>query len=554
MKKILLFIFMFLFSISVVEAKNHIYNIDMDIYIDENGNANIEEIWTVKGSDGTEWYKGLGDLGNSEISNFTVSMDGNELTYKSFWNINDSLEKKKGYYGINYSTTGPELCFGKYDFKKHEFKLNYTLSNFIFNVEDAQAIYFTFIDRLSSVDFESFDLEISTYYDIPDTLDVWGYGYKGYAYVEDGKIKMTNDGDMNGNYVVLLAKFPLNTFNTDNSYSQFETFEDIYNLAEEGTFDYEYYYDSESSTIGSILSSILSISMWFLFVVGITSAVNSSKYGYIDDKTITKKNTPLFRDIPCNKDIYYASALANLNKFSKETNILGAIFLSWIKQGIVVIQKDSKGNSNLILQNKSKITNELEMKLYDIVFEASKDGILEKKELEKWARRNYDKYLDLFTRINDFYINKLKSDGHIFKRTDKKQCKFKNVMDDTLYEESKKLYGLKLFLDEFSNMKDKEAIEVTLWNEYLMFAYIFGNAKKVMDQFKDLYPEIIAEMENYNMDFDTLIFLNTISYSSATAATSARSAAQSYSSGGGGFSSGGGGGGSFGGGGGGGSR
>ena len=553
MKKILLFVFTFLFSISIVEAKNHIYNIDMDVYIDEYGNANIEEIWTVKGSDGTEWYKGLGDLGNSEISDFTVSMDGNELTYKSFWNINDSLEKKKGYYGINYSSTGPELCFGKYDFKKHEFKLNYTLSNFIFNVDDAQAIYFTFIDRLSNVDFDSFNLEIRTYYEIPNTLEVWGYGYKGYAYVENGKIKMSSDGDMDGNYVVLLAKFPLGTFNTNNSYSKFQTFDDIYNRAEEGTFDYDYE-DNDESFIAVISSIIYSLVMWVLVVVGITSAVNNSKYGYIDNKTITKKNTPFFRDIPCNKDIYYASALANINKFSKETNILGAIFLKWIKQGIVIIKKDEKGNSSLILQDKTKITNELEMKLYDMVFEASKDGILEKKELEKWARKHYDKYLNLFTRIKNDHINKLKSDGHIFKRVNKEQCKFKNVMDDTLYEDSKKLYGLKLFLDEFSNMKDKEAIEVTLWNEYLMFAYIFGNAKKVMDQFKDLYPEIIAEMESYNMDFDTLIFLNTISYSSASAATSARSAAQSYSSGGGGFSSGGGGGGSFGGGGGGGSR
>ena len=36
-------------------------------------------------------------------------------------------------------------------------------------------------------------------------------------------------------------------------------------------------------------------------------------YGYKDNKVINKKNTPLFRDIPCNKDIYYANALAGLN-------------------------------------------------------------------------------------------------------------------------------------------------------------------------------------------------------------------------------------------------
>ena len=124
-------------------------------------------------------------------------------------------------------------------------------------------------------------------------------------------------------------------------------------------------------------------------------------------------------------------------------------------------------------------------------------------------------------------------------------------MDDTIYDEVVKLYGLKRFLDEFSRMDTKEVLEVKLWDEYLMYAYIFGIADKVAKQLKNLYPEVIQE---YNYDYDTLILINNISRTSVNAASSARSAAESYSAGGGGFSSGGGGGGSFGGGGGGGSR
>ena len=122
-------------------------------------------------------------------------------------------------------------------------------------------------------------------------------------------------------------------------------------------------------------------------------------------------------------------------------------------------------------------------------------------------------------------------------------------MDDIIYEDSTKLYGLKKYLQEFSDMKNKEAFEVKLWDEYLMFAYIFGMADKVAKQFKNLYPEIIQEMQESNFNYDTFIFVNNLSTRSVSAASSARSAAQSYSSGGGGFSSGGGGGGSFGGGG-----
>ena len=545
MKKILFLIITFLFSISIVSAKNNIYNIDIKVYLDEFGNADITEVWDVKGSDGTEWYKVLNNLGNMELSNFKVSMDGTDLKYK-VWDIDESLSQKKGYYGINYTNSGLELCFGKYDYKNHTFKLTYELSNFIFNVEDAQIIYYNFIDRLSDVDFDNFSLEISSYYEFPDTLDVWGYGYKGYAYVADGKIYMSNEGNMDNKYAVLLAKFPLNTFKTTNKVSQFNTFDDVYQKAEEGTFEYDY--SNSSTDYIALLFTIFTMAFCFLPVIIIFISVRNNMYGYKDNKVINKKNTNFYRDIPCNKDIYYANALVSLNKWNKSnSSILGAILLKWIKQDKIVIKKDK--NLSLILNLNVSFDNQDEKDLYEMMYKASGDGVLEAKELEKWAKNNYSKYLNLFDKIKNNKIKKLKEQGHIYKRNNRKECKYKNVMDDVLYEDSKKLYGLKLFLEEFSKIDTKEAIEVKLWDEYLMFAYLFGIADKVAKQFKNLYPEYIENLDN--IDFDTIIFLNTISVRSVSAANTARSRAESYSSGGGGFSSGGGGGGSFGGGGGG---
>ena len=120
-----------------------------------------------------------------------------------------------------------------------------------------------------------------------------------------------------------------------------------------------------------------------------------------------------------------------------------------------------------------------------------------------------------------------------------------NDLDDSMYEEALKVAGLKKFFNEFGNMTDKEAIDVKLWEEYLMYAQIFGVAEKVAKQFKKLYPDVITDY-----DYNTFVYINHVSYSGISSANSAYSRAQSYSSGGGGFSSGGGGGGSFGGGGG----
>ena len=160
MKRLNLFIFtVFTFLIMDSVSANTINKIDINIKLDENGNANITEVWDVDGSNGTEWYKGMNNLGNSSLTDFTVSMDGKPLKQKE-WNINESLAEKKGYYGINYTSNGMELCFGKYDYDRHVFTLNYKLSNFIINTDDSQVLYWRLIDSLSNVDFKDFSVTV----------------------------------------------------------------------------------------------------------------------------------------------------------------------------------------------------------------------------------------------------------------------------------------------------------------------------------------------------------------------------------------------------------
>ena len=551
-KFILLSLFLFVpFSVKA----DHIYNVDMNISIDKGGTASVTETWDVKADSGSEWYKAYNNLENVEISNYTVSMDGKALKYKG-WEVQESLEQKRGYYGINRTSEGVELCFGKYDMKRHKFTMKYTLSNFVFNVEDAQAIYFTL---LPDATVDSFNVNITSFESIPDSIDVWGYGYQGYAYVKDGKITMTNENGLNGEYVVLLAKFPQGTFDTSNSYSQFSTFDSLLETAEEGSYEYDYsnygYTNNDNSFIGAIIEVVFAALFVIASVPIAIFSENRNKYGYKDNKVINKKEVPMFRDIPCNKDIYYANALIKLNGFGySESNILGAIILKWVKQDKITFINEKKGvfnkeTSSIDLTKNNTFDNPDEEKLFNLMRAASGDGILEAKELEKWARKHYSEYLNLFGGITNKKINDLKANSFIYNRTSKQECKYKNVMNDVLYKDSTELYGLKKFLDEFSRMEEKEVIEVKIWDEYLMFAYLFGIADKVATQLKRLYPEQVSDLENKGLDLNTIYYINHISSSSIRAASSARSAAQSYSGGGGGFSSGGGGGGSFGGGG-----
>ena len=358
--------------------------------------------------------------------------------------------------------------------------------------------------------------------------------------------------------MTILVKFPKNTFTLNTTVDK--TFDEYLNMANEGSTAYKVQKKSFFRELLNYIPVLISASIPFAIVfIAIRSSIVNG-YGYKNNKVINKKETLLFRDIPCNKDIYYANTLTKLNNeiFTgyKETNIFGAIILKWVKENKVKFINQTKGvfnkeTSSIDLTLNPTFDNVLEKELFDIMYEASGDGILETKELEKWNNKHYTKFFNLFERINKVEIEKLKQGNHIYTRANKEECKKKNIMDDTIYEESVKLYGLKKFLDEFSKIDTREVLEVHIWDEYLMFAYIFGIADKVAKQLKNLYPEVLTNQDNY-VDFDTLMYINYISTRSVNAATTARSRAESYSSGGGGFSSGGGGGGSFGGGGGGG--
>ena len=109
-----------------------------------------------------------------------------------------------------------------------------------------------------------------------------------------------------------------------------KTFDDYLSMAKNDSKAYKQ--KNTSNIINTMITLIFGafpfLLVLLIFIIAIVTN-NNNKYGYIGNKTIDKKNTPLFREIPCNKDIYYANTLAKLNgtTFSgyKDTNIFGAI-------------------------------------------------------------------------------------------------------------------------------------------------------------------------------------------------------------------------------------
>ena len=562
-KILVIFLFVFgLFSLGKCVQANSIQKISMDIFINENGDAKITETWNCNVTQGTEVYHPYYNLGNSQIKDLSVTDGTTKYTSLLSWNTSGTLSSKANKCGINKISNGVELCWGISKYGSHTYKAQYTITNFVSELTDAQMIYWTLIPYEFSNAIGQVYIKIHTNFKIPDTTDVWGYGnYGGTAYVYNGYIEMQSDGKLDtSEYMTILIKFPTGTFNTTNKLNK--NFDYYYNMAEKGSTKYVDTNDSKEDRNLTIFMGVFSIALWGVIIIAIVKLSIHNSFNYGKEGKKIPKNVPYYRDIPCKKDILRAYYIAHQYGLTKnKTDILGAIILKWLKDGIIKIEQNETGNilkkENTVVvlkeTNPEQITEEMERKLFYMLKEASKDDYLEKKEFEKWCEKSYSTIISWFDGIISKEKEKLVTEG-LIKVEEKVTFKiFKSrVYEATpeLKQEAIELAGLKRYLKEYTLIKDREAIEVKLFEEYLIYAQIMGIAKEVAKEFKDLYPEVI-EQSTFN-SYDNIIFINTCSRSGINNAYSAKARAENYSSGGGGFSSGGGGGGSFGGGGGGG--
>ncbi len=556
-----LFIFM-IGNIKVNASSNELYSLDIEVKINSDASADITEVWNMKVGKGTEVYKPMTNLGPSEISNFQVSDESGTLYTEVSWDVDASLIDKKNRNGINYTSDGLELCWGMGSYGKHIYTIKYHVTNFVRNVEDGQMVYWKLVNDSMNPTPDKVKITISSDTYFEDETAVWGYGYKGLAYVYNGKIYMETESSIKSSeYMVLYAQFASGTFSAPET--EEGTLDEWLTKAEKGTFEYNYG-PSFIEIIFSILAVFINLIPIVIIIIISRSASLSSSIANIDygtsGKKIDKKTLNYFRDIPCKKDIYRAYFVATLYDINKKKeDFLGTILLKWLnEEKIAIIETPktffSKEKHSIDLKQKEPktFTSTLESELYNMLLTASKDGVLENKEFEKWCSNNYSKILKWFDKVLTEQKKLLLQDGSLVE-VEKTTLGFiktkKYQVQPSLKQEAIELAGLKKFLLDFSDMKNKEAIEVHLWKEYLMYAQIFGIANKVAKQFKNLYPDLITDM-----NYEGIVIVNNISSNGIHHAESARSRAQSYNSGGGGFSSGGGGGGSFGGGSGGGCR
>ena len=559
MKRLLSFLTVLLLLIpTAVDASGtRVNSIDINCQIDQNGTATFVEKWDMDVSEGTEGYKIFNGMSDQPLKLIGVTDDrGKTYTNIGSWNSDLSKEYKTNKCGLIRDDGHYELCFGLGDYGRRSYTMTYQIDHFVNQYEDQQGINYAFIsDMALNVGDVTIRVSGITPYS-KDNAKIWAFGYSGSVNFDDGSVVLQTHS-LNSNKMQLLMGLESNAYASPNKRHASEKFEDVVKDAKEGSS-----YSKGMSKEAKIMLFIF-ITFVIVMVISIIVAVivfSDSGVVFENGRTIKGKEVTPFREIPCDKDIflfyYLAKKLDIIGDDESRENLISGFILKWVRDGIITIREKESGaivkkkNYDMYLDVDVKFENKQESALYKMFILASKDGVLQTKAFQKWCGKHYKKIDSWFTKVDNIIEDSMNKNGYAKTATVYKRVLFWNIPRDRTvwtnkaYDQCLYVWGFNNFLKDEDNMKEKAAIEVKLWDEYLIFAAVLGIADRVEKQLKVAIPRY-EEMTTYN-SFPIYYYTHTFAHNSMSAATAAASAGQggssSFSGGGSSFSGGGGGG------------
>lgn len=180
----------------------------------------------------------------------------------------------------------------------------------------------------------------------------------------------------------------------------------------------------------------------------------------------------------------YYGIIENMSDF------IGAMLLKWIKEDkLDIVEVDGKTIIDMTKIFKTNIgfESDIYVKLLAV---AGPNRMLEEHEFQRFFKDNEQVLFNLFKKMKRETEIKLEKLGYI-EITLTEFGYEKITVSDTLKQKSEELQGLKNFLLDFSNIENKNSIQVHIWDDYLIYAQLFGIADKVEIELKKIYP-------NYN--------------------------------------------------------
>lgn len=467
---------------SASAAGSAIHDIDIDVLLSRDGSATIQERWDISANTGTEWYLVRNNLGDIAISDFQVSDEsGRHYDNIGRWDVDAGLREKAFRCGINSTYSGVELCWGLGSYGHHVFTVKYRMSNVIKSLDDYDMLHMQFVsDGLSSA-AEHVKVQVRAPIGLSEENSrIWGFGFRGHTEFSDGAIIAESEGGFStSSSVILLLRLDKGFFRSQSI--QGRSFQEVLDTAMKG---------AEFRSPKERLKDILELLLLFVCLPAllIITAIYADRKEKRTILGMLPKEVGWNRDAPDGGNLLTSYHILNrLGELKEASNIAAAFILRMIYDGIIGVRKNAGGNIELDLSKDLEETDlDLESKtLFNYLRDASgEDRVLQKKEFGKWAKRNVSKLVSWSGGCNMKGASQLVSRGLASGRkfTPEGQEIARNAL------------GFKKFLKDFTLIGERSTPEVGLWQDYLVFAAMFGIADKVADELSEINPDLFRDL------------------------------------------------------------
>lgn len=514
--------------------------LDISVTLKEDGTARITEQRTMDVTDkGTECYIAIGNLGSMELSDFSVSEQGHSFRLTSLWSVDASREAKTDRYGLVTKPDGYELCWGLGAPGHHVYNVSYRLSGLVQRYSDADGFVYMFVNPGIRPKPEHVRL---TFYgpSVPLTKDnckAWAFGFHGdVAFTDSGTVVISStEGLGDVDRVIVMMQFPKGFLTPaiagEGSFSdrKAEAMEGSSYQEDDGLDPLERF----SARVGRRLGVDSDTADILLFgILGLIIAL-FVKFRNVFTYLFTLK--PLRRSIrrrrlignreslPWNRQLPYGGGLVRsnqvLNALSSKLSpnfrgVVSAIILRLIyKKALVIDAQSHKLRIGEFVNGSSpKEDISAERDIYNILKKAAGDNKrLDEGELKAWTEKHRNADIASLQQLRQ------EAGGREMSK-----------------DEVRQLFGLKKFLEDFTLVGERGAMEVQLWNEYLVFATLFGIAEQVLRDFRIICPEyfelsdvsqVVSEnvsvLDAYDVLLSSFYLSSFIEYSRSSSALSA---------------------------------
>src|SRR5699024_8664964 len=480
-------------------AEHKLEDINIHVMIHKNGSARITETRKGQFSQDTENFIVINNLSKSKIKDFVVRENGETYQNIDDWDVKASREEKSFRNGIIETKKGYELAWGIGEYGSHEYQLEYTVTNFIKQLEDSQILFWRFVNDKTNIPPEHVTVEIETDKDFNEEEEkIWAFGFSGDIYFDNGKVIASSNQALDDNdYVTVLIKLEDSLFQAEDYINK--SFEEVKKQAFKGSD-----YGKEKGPILK-LSTLRNIIIILMIVSYIFTKFYKRPF------KVTKKRPKKFkrkyleqyyREYPYDGnylDVYYMLYRMGVSNFEK---LLTSFILKWIKEERITMETEKAGFLfkkdqpvlHFLNQDMDKQSNEGNL-FHMMLRAAGSDEVLREKDFTKWTKRNKKRLINWEKRLINQSLKTVKNLG--FVESQEKKVFFTKrktfVLTKAGEEFEKKVYQYVNYLHDFSLLNEHEPIHVNIWDEIMIWAALLGRTEEVTKQFKKLYPNYDKE-------------------------------------------------------------